>query len=114
IAALLVAVSRLPEATIASVGLLPAVVLGHFASRGVERLVGPRRKVLRAAWAGVSLVGSRTDPEGIKFDVRPLTEKVTRSAARAFRPHVGSSSLAVRATVLKWLFIIVAPILLLA
>lgn len=114
IAALLVAVSQLPAATIASVGVLPAVVLGHFASRGAEHLFGPRRKVQRAAWADVSLVGSRHDPDGVKFDVRPLSETVSRSEARAFRPHVGSASLAIRATVLKWLFIVAAPILLIA
>ena len=108
-----VAVSGDPYAVIASAGLIPASILGHLLARLVERLFGPRRKVLRAAWSGVSMVGSRNQPDALMFDVRPLAASVDKQTAREFRPHVRNSTLAVRSTVLKWLFIIAAPIIVL-
>lgn len=113
LAALFVTVSESPGAIIASIGFIPVAVLGHCASRGAERVFGPRRKIRRAAWEGVTFVGGRYQPEGVRFDVRPLTATVSKAWAREMRTQVTNSSLAVRAAVLKWLFIIAAPILVL-
>src|SRR5690606_15669236 len=105
-----VIVSQLPGATVASLGLLPAVVLGHCLARAAESRFGPVRKVHTAAWEGVVTVGSER-PGGIRFNIRPLFERVTQDDIEKIRPHVPQSSLAVRSRILKTLFIVAAPIL---
>lgn len=99
--------------TVAAFTVIPAIMLGRVLGHGIERILGPTDKVLKTAWAGVTHVGSSLSG-GIRFDVTPLTSVPTQEELRDMQTQVPASGLALRSALLKWLFLIIFPIIIIA